>query len=478
MKKPDILVFLSDQHNANYAGFAGDKIVRTPNLDKIASNGTVFDAAYTSCPLCVPARMSMLTCRLPSKSGIFTNEGAMAEDQATFVHCIAAEGYETVLCGRMHFLGDDQRHGFTMRLVGDITPLYWGRGGKSRKDLGPFVETLTSNRCLDVIGGGTSPVLEYDRAVVTAAIEYLKQDHDKPQFVVVGTYGPHFPYVAPPDLYKYYRARVDLPESVHQEYKHPILRVREKRVGEDIVLNARAAYYGMIENMDRQIGEIREAWNKYVERKGGEGLFVYLSDHGDQAGEHNLYGKETFYEGSARIPVIFDGVNIKRNNRISSPASIMDIGPTLCDLVGAPVPSFADGKSLVGQILEGEHDGERHVISEFLDEVASNTFVPGRMIRKGRWKLISYASFEEFDMLFDIEKDAFELNNVFHENHKIARELNALLSLNWNVENIVEMHKFKLENYKILKRWGKTVDIKEQERWIIPETALKLPIVN
>ena len=105
MPKPDLLLFFSDQHHVRYSGFAGDSLARTPNLDALAKDGTVFESAYTSCPICVPARCSFLTTQLPSRIGIFGNTGAIRGDQPTFMHSLAAEGYETVLCGRMHFKG-------------------------------------------------------------------------------------------------------------------------------------------------------------------------------------------------------------------------------------------------------------------------------------------------------------------------------------------------------------------------------------
>lgn len=126
MANPDILVFLSDQHSPLFSSFAGG-ISRTPNMEELSQNGTTFTEAYTSCPLCVPARMSMLLGRLPSHSGIFTNFDAIPERNPTFLHALVGVGYETVLIGRMHFVGSNQRHGFTKRLVGDMTPVTWTR---------------------------------------------------------------------------------------------------------------------------------------------------------------------------------------------------------------------------------------------------------------------------------------------------------------------------------------------------------------
>ncbi len=476
MNKPDILIFLSDQHNAMCAGFAGNEIVKTPNLDGMASRGTTFDSAYTSCPLCVPARMSMLTGQLPSKTGIFTNDDAMAEDQATFIHSIAAEGYETVLCGRMHFLGEDQRHGFTKRIMGEITPLIWGRGGKKRHDLGPFKGTLTEEYCTKVIGGGTSPVLEYDRAVIKAAEEYLKQDHEKPQLMVVGTYAPHFTYVAPPDLYQYYKARVGMPVLYGKDITNPsILKKYERSLPEEDIQRIRAAYFGMIENMDVQIGKIKRAWDEFLHKTGRKGVFVYLSDHGDQIGERNFYGKQTFFDGSSRIPLIFEGEGIRQGTRMKGAVSIMDIGPTLCELAGAVPPPGQDGRSLMGQLISGNDCLERHCISEFVYNSDDEGLIPGRMVRKGKWKLISYDVNEGSDELYDMDSDPWETKNLSGCIKDTEEEFKQLTLEGWDHGKIIEEYTERMEHHKILAKWGAVVDVPETERWKVSEEARRLP---
>ncbi|WP_141336299.1 sulfatase-like hydrolase/transferase [Paenibacillus sp. tmac-D7] len=474
MSKPDILVFLSDQHHALYAGFAGHPLVRTPHTDQLAADGAVFENAYTSSPLCVPSRMSMLTGQLPEKTGIYTNEGAIGSAQTTFLHSIAAEGYETVLCGRMHFLGEDQRHGFTKRIMGEMTPLFWGRYGKARNDLGPYVGTM-ANQPLKIIGGGTSPVLEYDRAVIRAALEYLNQDHEKPQCIVVGTYGPHHTFVAPADLYSYYKERIDLPQSFESDSDHPILsKLRESKLTVDTLRKLRTAYLGMIETIDGQVGEVREAWNRYLERQDRQGVFVYMSDHGEQAGEHGLIGKNTFYEGSAKIPIVFAGDGITVGHKISQPVSIMDVGLTLCEFAGAPTPPRPDGISLKRQLSGGGEDKERMVISETL-HTFDGRHIPGRMLRKGRWKYVAYAFHEEFNQLFDLEEDPFELYNLHSERTDIAREFQKHLQQTWNIGAIIEKHQEKAEHYALLSKWGKAVDVPESERWPVSVEATVLP---
>ncbi len=480
MIKPDILIFMSDQHHAAYAGYAGHNLVKTPHLDKIAENGTVFENAYTSCPLCVPARMSFLTGQLPSRTGIFTNGGAISELQATFIHCLAAEGYETVLCGRMHFMGGDQRHGFTTRLIGDITSSLWGRGGNHRTDLGPYINTFSLQRCLEVIGGGNSPVLEYDRAVVNAALDYLKQKHDKPQCIVVGTYGPHFSYVAPPELYQQYREQVKMPETLIKEvnYRHPVIGLREKKVSDETILSARAAYFGMITALDRQIGAVYEAWKDYLNISQRQGIFIYTSDHGDQAGERYLFGKETFFEGSVGIPLVFEGNDINAGRQLKGPVSIMDIGITLCDIAGAMLPPEQDGASLLRALFHEEDNTDRYVLCEYVEKNMDGQVVPGRMVRQGKWKLISYKGYEWCDLLFDLESDPNELRNLADTESEKLKTLRNLLQENWDPSEIIKEYKIRLKHYDILEKWVIATDAKEKEGWVVPREACKLPEIR
>jgi len=471
---PDILVFMSDQHNARLTENAGDPFVSTPNLTRLAADGVEFTNAYTSCPLCVPARASMLTGRLPSATGIFGNSGAISSEQATFAHSLGAAGYETVLCGRMHFLGPDQFHGFTRRLVGDFTPCYWGRYGSVRADLGPYVGT-PAGEYTKLHGAGTSPVLEYDHAVTAAALEYLARPHERPVFMLLGCYGPHHTYVAPPELYRKYLDLVGPADSeAHPEGDlHPALAVRARDFEPDVVRSLRAAYYGLVEHTDRQVGLVRAAWDEHLERTGREGVFCYLSDHGDQAGEKRLWGKVSFLEGSSRIPMIFAGAGVASGARVESPVSIMDLGPTLCELAGAEAPPEPDGLGLAATLKTGaggEADENRAVLSELIDKGS-----PARMVRRDRWKYFGYAGSAEEDRLYDVVADPYEYVNLAGSHPDEAAELRAVLDDGWDPEAIVREQRRRRAHWDILSAWGAEVDVDEPHRWVVPESSWKLP---
>jgi len=492
--KPDILVFMSDQHGGKFMSHTGDDLVRTPNLDRIAENGASFTNAYTSCPLCVPARLSFLTGQLPARSKIFTNEQALPSDQATFLHSLTAAGYETVLCGRMHFRGPDQRHGFSKRIFGDMTPTVWNsRSPSFRENRNPkMAPTFVDPFASAYSGKGFSAVLEYDRHVIDAALEYLKMDHEKPQCVVIGTYGPHSPYIAPPDLYDYYREKIDLPRSMKNDLDFDTSQIRarvavekfcyqvyhpEKEISDADILASRAAYLGMIEYQDQLIGEVKDAWDNFLQKHNREGLFVYTSDHGQQNGEKGFFGKVNFFEESACIPFIFEGHGVKKHTQINTPVSLMDISPTLCEVAGAEAPPGQDGLSLIGALQDGEEDSAREVLSDIyplqkgytilkdaLKEIdLEKLSVPGRMLRSGKWKYIHYYCNDADDLLFDLENDPYEQVNALESNGSVAKELKEKLCQGWDPESILNHLEEQSESMSLIDAYGTSLEIKEND---------------
>ncbi len=411
LPKPDILIFLSDQHTPLYAKPWGGPAL-TPNIQRLIDTGFHFSQAYTSCPLCVPARMSMLSGLFPSETGILTNNAALPNITPTFLHTLTAAGYETVLIGRMHFIGPDQRHGFTKRLCGDITPTTFIRPESVlERERGIFAGAFDMPGSIDLAGGGTSPVLIYDREITEAALQYMRGSYEKPQCIVVGTYAPHFPYVAPPELYQKYKEFVTLPPHFHtEEVLNPPLSRRQKRVSQQACLSALASYCGMIENMDRQLGSVYDQFIQFTNRRHTRRLFCYLSDHGDQVGDRDLYGKFTFFEKSSRIPLILWGDGIPQGRSSNAPVSIMDIGPTLCEYSHTTPLLRQNGISLIPYMNQNETE-ERIVISEII-EPNEKSYTYGRMYRYKHYKYITYNNYTAFDMLYDLGADPSESNNI------------------------------------------------------------------
>lgn len=461
----DFLVFISDQHNGRILGCAGDPVVRTPHMDALAGEGVCFDRAYTSCPLCVPARMSMLAAKLPSKTGIFTNTGTLSEEMPTFLHLLANAGYETVLCGRMHFEGLDQRHGFTRRIAWDITPTTTGCGqGPLRGQMGMLAGEPYA---LQIVGGGNNHVLHYDRYVVDEALRYLAQPHDKPQCIFVGTYAPHSPYIAPPELYAYYRDKVTIPPDGDRAAAkvHPAEAKRAAEKNPEILRALRAAYYGCVEFTDGLIGETRQAWNDYLSREGREGVFVYLSDHGDMNGSRGFWAKQSLYESAEHIPFLMAGDGVPAGKRISCPVSIMDLGPTLCEMAGVDctLPD-QDGVSLLTAV-EQDAKREQPVIAEWITNPFLNGTDFGRMVAQDEWKLITYNTYPEADELYRPAEDPWEMRELSAQQPEQAAMLRAIAYEGIAPEEIVRRKNQRETGAKIVKAFRRTHSATNTETW-------------
>lgn len=466
MSKPDILLFMSDQHAPQFMGGA-EVEMDTPNLDALRREGTCFAAAYTACPLCVPARMAMLSGLRPAHTGIFTNTDTLPGTLPTFLHHLAAAGYETVLVGRMHFIGADQRHGFTKRIAPDITLVTWTRPEHLKEERGVFARTFAGKWATEVVGGGESPVLHYDELVIEAALKYLRQPHDKPQFILVGTYGPHFPYVAPPELFQKYWDRAELPalRGRVSDYMNLCLQKHRVETDDQVARGVRAAYCGMIERMDGQIGRVRAAFDKFTEKRSTTKLFGYLSDHGDQAGERDIYGKETFFEKSAGIPMIFAGDGVAAGQVVAAPVSILDVGPTVCQWADVSLPENIDGVSLAGELAGESPDEKRTIYSEYMER-EENGFRYCMMLRRGPWKLITYRGYEKQDMLFDVVADPLEQHNRAKEELELLKELQILArKLSPYPERYEAAQARQARDAQLFIDYEKAVGLDERERW-------------
>lgn len=466
MKQPDILVFMSDQHAPQFMG-GGEIAVDTPHLDALRRDGVEFTQAYTPCPLCVPARMAMLSGLRSARTGIFTNVDTLPNVTPTFVHHLAASGYETVLAGRMHFIGQDQRHGFTKRIAPDITLVTWTRPEHIKQERGVFARTFAGKWAPQVVGGGESPVLIYDELVIQAVLDYLAQPHEKPQFILVGTYGPHFPYVAPPELFRKYWDRVEVPALREDKAGelNAFLQARRVQASEEVARGVRAAYCGMIERMDEQIGKVRAAFQNFTAGRGTTSLFGYVSDHGDQAGERDLYGKETFFEKSARIPLIFAGNGIPAGRKENAPVSLLDLGPTICDWAGASVPEDTDGQSLTDVLRGGSTDCDRMVSSEFMEKDDAG-YHYALMLRRGAYKFVTYRGCENQDGLFMPEADPLEQNNLAAVQPELLAAFRAAAAEFTPDAKALEVAQARqARDAALFIAWEKATGLNESERW-------------
>jgi choline-sulfatase len=341
--KPNVLILMADQMVPSALPFHGHPITQTPAMSGLADSGVVFDNAYTGSPLCSPGRASFMTGLLPSRTHTYDNAAELASEIPTFAHYMRGAGYRTVLSGKMHFCGPDQLHGFEERLTTDIYPAdygwtpdwnrphdrpYWYHDMSSVVDAGPC---LRSNQ------------LDFDDEVAFAAerelFGHIRSNDERPFCFVVSFSHPHDPFAIPREWWDMYRDEdVPMPQFGYDEAAlHP----HERRLRHVCAMNgveitteqvraARRAYYGAISYVDNHIGKLISLLRETGRLD--DTVVILTSDHGEMLGERGLWYKMNFFEGSARVPLVVSAPRWFRAGRVSSPATTMDLLPTLVGL--------------------------------------------------------------------------------------------------------------------------------------------------
>jgi choline-sulfatase len=465
---PNILVIMTDQHSKHFLGCYGNDLVRTPHLDRLASEGMRFDSAYCPSPLCVPSRMSFMTGRYPSNNRVWRNQGILNSAITTWAHALGCSDYETSLIGRMHFMGPDQRHGFENRPIGEYgagwpgvprkcavpirSPYYHGGSGQTRT-------------AVTEAGRGTTTYQYMDEQIIPAACRYLEEhvgDRQRPFAAVVGLVLPHCPYIAPKELFDDYFKRVDVPEvesNLPQTIKRfQRLRKIEKPLTEHQIRVARAAYYGLCEHVDHLIGQLLATLDETNLAR--DTLVIYTSDHGEMAGEHACWWKSNYYEGSAGVPLIARWPGVTPAGTVSSAVcNLIDLAPTFAEVAGAPEPPGTDGRSLL-PVFKGHlpADWPNETFSE-LCACKEGRYYPSRMIRSGKWKLWYYDDEDNLPpALFDLEADPGETNDLGQDSAmaETRERLMKRLLEGWSPDIVREGTKQNQEDYAALAQWGRT----------------------
>lgn len=418
MKKPNILILMVDQLNGTLFPDGPAPWLHTPNLRKLAQRSTRFANAYTASPLCAPGRGAYMSGQLPSQTGIYDNAAEFRSDIPTFAHHLRGAGYQTCLAGKMHFVGPDQMHGFEQRLTTDIYPADFGWTPDYRKP-GERIDWWYHNMG-SVTGAGvaeTSNQMEYDDEVAyhaTAKIYDLSRGHDdRPWCLNVSFTHPHDPYVARRKYWDLYEDCAHLMPHVpamdyadHDPHSQRLFDANDwhsYQITDEMVQRSRRAYFANISYLDDKVGEILTA----LEATRQEAIILFVSDHGDMLGERGLWFKMSFYEGSARVPLMISAPDMTPD-MITDPVSNIDVCATLCDLAGVSMEDVAPWTT--GQSLVPLGQGASRDAPVAMEYAAEGSYAPLVSLRYGRWKYNRCAL--DPDQLFDLDADPYELTNL------------------------------------------------------------------
>ncbi|MBT62726.1 MAG: arylsulfatase [Puniceicoccaceae bacterium] len=374
--RPHILLITTDQQRFDALGINGNPVLETPNLDRLAATGTNFSRCYSTCPVCIPARRTLLSGQHPTTHGLRGYQDGLDWDPPfTMPGLLSAAGYHTQLVGKLHMHPLGKRYGFDHMVLSDTSN--W-RPTSSRIQRNDYVRWLRRHGVeehphLHGIGSNSRLVntwpledrYHHNNWLAQEAAQFLCEDRDpkSPFFMHLSFFQPHPPLVPTASyLERYERKQMPGPE-IGEWAEELSQRTRpglaaDSAVGpfdEAIIKRAQAAYYALINHIDDCVAYVLDRWREHGNPRANEPLYViYSSDHGEMLGDHHLFRKNLGYEGSSHIPFFISGFNVDlQPGSCETLCSWEDVLPTVADMAGLTPPGAVDGRSLL-PALRGE----------------------------------------------------------------------------------------------------------------------------
>ncbi len=468
MNKPNVLFLITDQQRADSMGCYGNPAGCTPHLDAMAAEGLVFDRAYCESPICMPSRVTLLTGRYAAHHGVrFHNNNIDAHEQ-TLAHVFANAGYYTHCIGKMHL--------FSQEKSGNPESLPDWRAGKWQDFTGPFcgfqscdlilghsnslcghygqwlqekhpaaVETFWTERMeavgdADVFGLQNAfrtqiPEEAHSSAYVAEKCSDVfahAQQTEQPFLCYASFPDPHWP-VCPPRAWLDAFNAAELPARIpytgtcerddyprqyqelargHKYYDGGCRFIADQHT-EDVE-NIRRGYHAAVAFIDYNVGKIIAE----LKQRGlyENTIIVFTTDHGEYLGDHGLHAKGGFlYDSFIRCPLIIRDPRSQRRGRTAAPFSFVDMAATLCELAGIDNPLLDDGLSQ-GAVLSGACAALREhcTVTHFSNSDAQDAPHDQHALIYQQWKLV-YAAADPNGLLFNLEQDPQELQNLWHD---------------------------------------------------------------
>jgi arylsulfatase A-like enzyme len=461
--RPNIILMITDQQRFDTIRALGFPYMDTPNLDRLVREGVTLTNCFITAPSCVPSRASLFTGYYPHTTGILKNGDRWTH---AWVEDLAASGYHCVNVGKMHTVPFETPMGFHERYVVENKDRYlegryyfdeWDKAMHARglvkqqreryrerpdyeERLGAFEWELPEDMHSDMFVGD----------MATWWIE-TKPKVDGPLFLEIGFPGPHPPYDPIPRYAEPYMDReLPLPEVTEDELEglpdpFKAMRRHNTEVDHDSIVHQldpteaqshrrRAYYLANVTMIDEKVGQILQA----LDAKGylDNAVVIFTSDHGDALGDHGQSQKWTMYDIITRVPtVVWAPGRIEGGRRVDGLCQMMDLGPTILEMAGVPVPSSFEAISLVPALQDEAWAGRSCVFAEhgrdgILRETAFMT-----MVRTAHWKLVHFVD-EPEGQLFDLDNDPGEVHNLWDDPAAAAEKQRLLAMLrDWRIRS-------------------------------------------
>jgi len=418
-KQPNVLLIVTDHWPAAVLGAAGHPSVHTPVLDQLCRNGVRFSNCYSETPVCLPARRTLMTGCTPKQHGdrTFQPYRPMEPQLTTMAQCFRDAGYQAYAVGKTHTYPQRDRIGFddiqlddegrTLYGVTDDYEIFLGDQGQIGQQFGHGM----SNNAYQATAWHLPEQLHATNWATDTMARYVRRrDPNRPAFWYVGYRHPHPPLVPPQRFLDHYAdieidtpfsgewSQGPLPYNLQGVQSHNVYSEREVRW-------ARRAFYALCTHIDQQIGSLIGT----IREEGilDETIIMFTSDHGDMLGNHGMWAKQTYYEGSSNVPMILlgetDDTRLPFGTTDDRLTGLQDVMPTLLGLAGIKPPDHVDGRSMV------TNAPREHIYGEFGEESHSS-----RMIRDQQFKLIWYPC-GNHTQLFDLDNDPQEMTDLANE---------------------------------------------------------------
>ena len=425
-RRPNILLITTDQQRYDAMSLHGPTALRTANLDALAAAGTDFSRCYITCPVCIPARRTLLSGLHPDTHGMpGYRDGWDFDPPHTLPGCLRDAGYQTQLVGKLHLHPQRKRFGYDHMVLSDSGNHRPTSPNQAHNDYTRFLRdrgVAAHSNAHGISGNGRAArpwnldeELHHTSWVAAEAARFFETTRDPscPWFLHVSFVAPHPPLIPPQAYWDRYAHRDDLrphladwaPDGDARPGVPP-----DSAVGpfdpEDIRL-AIAGYFGLIHHIDDRIAYVIDRFFEYGNPRGKEPTYiVFSSDHGEMLGDHHLFRKSLPYEGSAHVPLFVSGRNVDvPRGRCDALCGWEDVMPTLLDLAGVTIPDGLDGRSLV-PVMRGESAGVREALhGGCMDRTAF------RYVVTGRHKYVWFTATQE-EQVFDLDADPHELHDL------------------------------------------------------------------
>ena len=452
MNHPNILWICTDQQRFDTLGCYGNKFVHTPNLDRLAEQGVLFEYCYSQSPVCTPSRASFLTGRYPRTTRCRQNGQSIPADEVLITRSLADVGYTCGLAGKLHLsVCEPPACSTTERRINDgYAEFHWSHHHSPDWGCNEYTNWLTEKGVIyrstqsshsEFVQVGMPKEYHQTTWCAEKAINFMKTNatFDQPWLFSVNAYDPHHPFDPPADYLERYLDRLDkipLPNYQPGELDH---KPRFQRIDHKEAYNGfypppgdysfakmsqrdhrflRAAYWAMVDLIDEQVGHMLQVLTEIGQLNNT--IIIFTSDHGEMLGDHGIYLKGPyFYEPAVRVPLIISWPKmIKPGRRSRALVELVDLVPTLLDALELQRPPGLQGQSF-WSLLSDEGDLHYHredIYSEYYNAMPwhRDPTAQATMVRTNRYKLVVIHGLGEGE-LYDLIKDPQETSNRWND---------------------------------------------------------------